>query len=340
VAAAKIRTMEDFSAASGISRPTVSKYFQDPASVRAATRERIEDALKRLKYRPNLFAVNFNRKHPKTFGMIVPSLTDPFYAELVERVELRALRLGYWTIVLNSHGERSMETRALQTLMSLRVAGAIVAPLGIRSERAALHDLGRSLPLVLLDSRLNAGASFVGTDNYQSISLMVDYLHRTGEPPCYFDMPHVNRNAVDRRRAYVTAMETRGSTPKIVPAPTQSWAFEAVGFEQANLALEAGTLPSRTILCATDRTAFGVMAAATQRGLRVSRDAADIRIAGHDDHPLSRFSSPSLTTIAQDFERMAALAVEMLASRLTEAKQEHSEQIHLLEAKLIMRNSA
>jgi LacI family transcriptional regulator, repressor for deo operon, udp, cdd, tsx, nupC, and nupG len=341
VAAAKIRTMEDFSAASGISRPTVSKYFQDPASVRAATRERIEDALKRLKYRPNLFAVNFNRKHPKTFGMIVPSLTDPFYAELVERIELRALGHGYWTIVLNSHGERSMETRALETLMSLRVAGAIVAPIGIRSEGAALHDLGKSLPLVLLDSRLDAGASFVGTDNYQSISLMVDYLHRTGEPPCYFDMPHVNRNAVDRRQAFVMAMEARGSAPKIVPAPTQSWAFEAVGFEQANLALAAGTLPSRTILCATDRTAFGVMAAATQLGLRISRDVgADIRVAGHDDHPLSRFASPSLTTIAQDFERMASLAVEMLTSHLTETKQQRSEQIHLLEAKLIMRNSA
>jgi len=83
------------------------------------------------------------------------------------------------------------------------------------------------------------------------------------------------------------------------------------------------------------------MAAATQLGLRVSRDAgADMRVAGHDDHPLSRFASPSLTTIAQDFERMASLAVEMLTSHLTETKQQRSEQIHLLEAKLIMRNSA
>src|ERR1700691_2313161 len=216
VAAGKIRPMEEFSVASGISRPTVSRYFHDPASVRAATRAQIEEALKRLNYRPNLFAVNFNRKHPKTFGMIVPSLTDPFYAELVERVELRALRHGYWTIVLNSHGERSMETRALQTLTSLRVAGAIVAPLGIRSDGAALRDLGKSLPLLLLDSRLDLRASFVGTDNHQSVSLLVDYLHRTGEPPCYFDMPNVNRNAVDRRRAYVLAMKKWGSEPKIV----------------------------------------------------------------------------------------------------------------------------
>ena len=58
--APKIKTMEAFSAASGISRATVSKYFNDPDSVRPATRERIEKALKTLRYRPNLFAVNFN----------------------------------------------------------------------------------------------------------------------------------------------------------------------------------------------------------------------------------------------------------------------------------------
>jgi DNA-binding LacI/PurR family transcriptional regulator len=94
--------------------------------------------------------------------------------------------------------------------------------------RTDFFELGKSLPLLLLDSRLDARASFVGTDNYQSIALLVDYLHRTGEPPCYFDMPNVNRNAVDRRRAYVLAMKKWGSEPKIVPAPTQSWAFEAV----------------------------------------------------------------------------------------------------------------
>ena len=140
------------------------------------------------------------------------------------------------------------------------------------------------------------------------------------------------------------AMEKWGSEPKIVAPPTQSWAFEAVGFEQANLAFGAGALPSRTILCANDRTAFGVMAAATQRGLRVSRDAkADLRVAGHDDHPLSRFASPSLTTVAQDFDRMATLAVDMLISRLAESKESKKEQpheVHLLEAKLIMRDSA
>ena len=316
----KVKTMEEFSVASGISRATVSKYFNDPESVRPTTRKRIEEASKTLRYRPNLFAVNFNRKNPKTLGMIVPSLTDPFLAGLVERVELRAMQDGFWTVVLSSHGERAMEARAVQTIMSLRVAGAIVATLGISSDIALLKELSGSLPLMMLDTRVDLPTAFVGTDNFQSIALMVDYLHRTGEPPCYFDMPKVNQNALDRRQAYVEAMKRAGSEPFIVPAVSQNWAFEAVGFEQATQYFSKSPLPSRTILCATDRTAFGVMAAANHFGLRISRAGGphDIRVAGHDDHPLSRFANPPLTTMAQNSIEMANFAVEMLARRRDE----------------------
>jgi LacI family transcriptional regulator, repressor for deo operon, udp, cdd, tsx, nupC, and nupG len=333
--------MEDFSSVSGISRPTVSKYFNDPTSVRPATRARIEEAIKSLHYTPNLFAVNFNRKKPKTFGMIVPSLTDPFFAQLAERIELQASRDGYWTIVLNSHGDRAKETRAIQTLMSLRVAGVIVAPLGNSSELALLQELEKSLPLVVLDSRVDIRASFVGTDNAQSVALMVDYLYRTGEPPCYFDMPDFNHNAFLRRQTYIEAMRERECEPIVIPAPFQSWEFEAVAFEQANRVFEANALLRRSILCATDRTAFGVMAAASQRGLRVGRDPdAAFRVAGHDDHPLSRFASPSLTTVAQDCDRLATLAVSILTSRIAHSGEARPHETHLIEAKLIMRNSA
>ena len=338
----KIKTMEEFSIASGISRATVSKYFNDPDSVRPATRERIEKATKKLRYRPNLFAVNFNRKNPKTLGMIVPSLSDPFFAGLVERVELRAMQDGFWTIVLSSHGERAMEVRAIQTILSLRVAGAIVAPLGMSSDMALLGELCGSLPVVTLDARVDLPAAFVGTNNFQSIALMVDYLHRSGEPPCYFDMPNVNQNAVDRRLAYIGAMEKAGSEPVIIPAPDQNWAFEAAGFEQATNYFSMKALPSRTILCANDRTAFGVMAAANHCGLRVSRAGGpnEIRVAGHDDHPLSRFASPPLTTLAQDYVEMANLAVDILANKEGGPGVKTSENIILLEAKLIMRDTA
>ena len=106
-------------------------------------------------------------------------------------------------------------------------------------------------------------ASFIGTDNFQSIGLIVDYLNRTGEPPCLFEMPNVNQNAAERRQAYVDAMDRLGSEPIVIPAESASWSFEAIGFDQANSYFSAEVLPRRTILCATDRTAFGVLAAAS-----------------------------------------------------------------------------
>ena len=62
----RIRTMEQFAEAVGLSRPTVSKYFQDAGSVRAKVRERIEAGLKETGFRPNLFAVNLNRRPPRS----------------------------------------------------------------------------------------------------------------------------------------------------------------------------------------------------------------------------------------------------------------------------------
>ncbi len=70
----KIRNMEEFAAVSGISRPTLSKYFNDADSVRRSTRERIEAALSQYDYRPNVYAVNQNRRKTRNIGVVVPNL--------------------------------------------------------------------------------------------------------------------------------------------------------------------------------------------------------------------------------------------------------------------------
>ena len=92
----KIKNMEEFAALSGISRPTVSKYFHDPDSVRpTTTRARIEEALERFDYRPNVYAVNQNRKLTKNIGIVVPYLADPFFAEIARYLEQSCIAAGY-----------------------------------------------------------------------------------------------------------------------------------------------------------------------------------------------------------------------------------------------------
>ena len=165
----------------------------------------------------------------------------------------------------------------------------------------------------------------------------MDYLLRSGEPPSYFDMPDVNQNARERRGAYELAMQKYGAEPRVFTLATQDWEFERLGFEEAKRLFHAGGAVSGTILCANDRIAFGVMAAANEAGIGVGRTAA-LRIAGHDDHPLSRYACPSLTTVAQDIEQLATRTLDILVERITEGA--NVESTHLLEAKLIMRASA
>ncbi|MBR7650705.1 LacI family DNA-binding transcriptional regulator [Brucella oryzae] len=339
----KIRTMEEFAAASGLSRPTVSKYFDNPENVKPSTRARIEKALKDYNYQPNIFAISLNRKKPKNIGVIVPHISDPFYAEIIRQIEMRCLAEGYWTIVLSSHGERKLEARAMRTLMSLKIAGVLMAPLGFDTDVKLLSSLSDSIPAVFLDSRIGDDQPFVGTDNRQSIGNITEYLYRTGEHPCFLEMPLVNQNAVERRAAYIETMERLGVEPIVLPIAARSWNFEELGYQEAGRIFDRGGFPTRTVLCANDRLAFGVISAAFERKLRVGREeGCDLRVAGHDDHPLSRFTCPALTTVAQDYRQIAQLGLDMLFSRINGRENTLSGQseIRHLDSQLFMRSSA
>lgn len=339
----KIRNMEEFSVASGISRPTVSRYFQNPESVRKSTRDKIERALAKFDYRPNMFAVNLNRRHARNIGIVVPHLVDPFFAEVVRQIELRCIEAGYWAIVIGSQGERSLEVNALDTLRSLKISGAIVAPLGDASDRKRIEQLVTEAPVVLLDSRLAGNFPFVGTDNTQSVSLIVDYLCRSGEPPCFLEMPRVNQNSDERRQAYVAAMTRLGLEPTVVTIEgARGWNFEEIGYRAAEQYLANGGFPSRTVLCANDRLAIGALAAAYEKGVRVGIGPdCDLRIAGHDDHPLSRYTCPALTTVGQDYQALAARSLDMLFDIMGRDRTTSVEpQQVLLDGRLMMRASA
>ena len=122
--------MEEFAAAVGIARPTVSEFLQDPEGVRPASRERIRKAMQVVNDRSNGFAVNFNRRSTKTTDVVAPSFADPFCAEVVRRVEVGALEAGCWSIESTSHADGTLEARALQVLASIKAAGILIAPLG------------------------------------------------------------------------------------------------------------------------------------------------------------------------------------------------------------------
>jgi DNA-binding LacI/PurR family transcriptional regulator len=337
----RVKTMEEFAEASGISRPTVSKFFHDPESVRKSTRSKIEAALEQFDYRPNIFAINQNRKLTKTIGIVVPYLADPFFAEIVRKIERRCIEAGFWPIVFSAHGEQSLENKALSTLQSLRPAGALIAPLGRNSDFESVQQFTEEVPTVVIDSNVNVGAAFVGSNNRQSIGLMVDYLCRTGEPPCFFEMPPVNPNANKRRDAYVQSMERLGHQPKVIQVEGSGWEFEKIGLAEGKRLISERSLPSETVLCSNDRLAVGLIAAAYQKGLRVGHGpGCALRIAGHDDHPWSQFTCPPLTTVSQDYTAITERSVDILFELIESGKLAVDRPEILFDGKLIMRSSA
>ncbi len=338
----KIGTMEEFAEAVGLSRPTVSKYFHDASSVRPNTRKKIEVAIKQTGFRPNIFAVNLNRRRTKIIGLIIPDPTDPFYMMLARWIETGAVEAGYLALVLSSNGLPELEARAIETITSLNVAGAIIAPLGEKSQHGKLKTLAREIPLIFIDAPLDDEGPFVGTNNHQSVPLITEYLCRSGDQPTYFDTPIFNNNALDRRRAYAKTMERLGFEPRYADMPpSNDWDFERVSFDQASRILAGGGFPTRTILCANDRVAFGVLAAMYQAGKKVGfAPDCDFRVAGHDNQRLSAYTCPPLTTVSQDHEEMGRIALKMLFDRITSGETAGRGERVLLNAELVLRKSA
>ncbi|WP_428523160.1 LacI family DNA-binding transcriptional regulator [Roseibium sp.] len=339
----KIRNMEEFAAVSGISRPTLSKFFHDPDSVRASTRNRIEEALEVYDYRPNIFAMNQNRKLTKNVGIVVPFLADPFFTEIARKLEQRCLEAGFHPTLYSAHGQQQLENEILDSLRSLKPAGVLLAPLGRASDKLSVEKFCQDVPTVLFDSNIEGiGEAFVGSDNFSFVSQTVDYLTRTGEPPSFFEMrTPANPNANKRRAAYEQLMAERNLEPRILKIEGEGWAFEQIGRDGALRILETGGFPTNTVLCSNDRLAIGLLSACYEKGLRVGRGAGcAMRVASHDDHPFSKFTCPSLTTAAHDYDSVSDHAFKTLNNLIEAGGRFASREETVFSARLVLRSSA
>lgn len=343
----KIRTMEELSAAIGISRPTLSKYFQDASSVRGSTKERIEDALNTVDYIPNFFATKMNRQSTRIIGVIVPYLNDLFFTSLIESIELSALERGYTIIIQSAHGDPELESKMFESLLAMSADGIIAAPIGHTKSLGAITRIRDELPVVFVDSRFPGnidGVDFVGTNNQQSISLMVDYLHRSGGAPAFLGMPRINSNSLEREQAYLKSAQDLGFEPRIIPVKNTDsvWNFEEFAYQTMDEYFGRGEYVDSTILCANDRLAIGVIRAANRHHLLSQRkgESSQFRVAGHDDHPLSAYVYPALTTVSRNTEKMGIAAVEQIVDQIENGRQGRKGVIRTFNAELRLRESA
>lgn len=129
----KIATMKDLSEAIGISRPTLSRYFQNPTAVRTSTSQKIKERLFEVDYVYDFIATLHNRKSSGLIGVIVPQYNDLFFASLLEAIKESVRGTSYKIITQSSDGNAQVEVETIAQLRSLGADGAIIAPLGLRS---------------------------------------------------------------------------------------------------------------------------------------------------------------------------------------------------------------
>ena len=134
-------TLVDVARRAGVSRSTVSNVVRAAPLVKKTTRERVERAIADTGYYPNAIARSLKLKASTAIGIVVPDLTNLFYAELAVSVERAANSLGYAVLAANTEGSPSTEDDAGRALIERRVDGVIIG--GI--------SLGSSLPKALLD---------------------------------------------------------------------------------------------------------------------------------------------------------------------------------------------
>jgi LacI family kdg operon repressor len=174
-------TITDVAREAGTGKTSISRYLNGETGVLSTElRERIEEAIAKLDYRPNQMARGLKRGRNRLVGMLVADLTNPYSVEVLQGVEAACHAYGYMPLICHAANEIDLERRYLQLLSTYRVEGVIVNALGVKEE--TLETLTRGgVPVVLVDRSVEGVITdMVGLDNIEAVRMAVQHLVSQG----------------------------------------------------------------------------------------------------------------------------------------------------------------
>jgi LacI family transcriptional regulator len=322
-------------AAAGVTVATVSNAINRPQLVAPATRERIARAMEELDFVPNRAAATLRVGSNRLLGLVVPEVTNPFYAAITEAIAGEASQNGYALVLGVSHDDPARELEHFERLAEQRAAGAIVVPLGATAERLTrLQMVGTHL--VVIDRVMDAhdGCSVV-MDDVLGGRMAAEHLLTTagGEGLTLVNGPLSIPQCADRRRGAMQALHVRRDTGAMSEFETAHMTVEE-GVAVGRRIAESGA--PRRIFCTNDQLALGVMRGLRESGLDVPRDA---RVVGYGDLTLATESDTFITSVAQPKADMGREAVRLILRELAEGD-EHLHSTTVFAPELIVRESA
>ncbi|MFC4106712.1 LacI family DNA-binding transcriptional regulator [Micromonospora zhanjiangensis] len=306
--------LKDVAERAGVSVKTVSNVVNGYLHVRPDTRARVQEAIAELNYRPNLSARNLRRGRTGVIALAVPELDLPYFAELARHVVTAAAERGWTVLIDQTGGSHEQERMVVAGIRDHMIDGLILSPLALTGEDLAGGADGT--PMVLLGERVDHGpADHVVIDNVAAARAATAHLVGLGRRRiAAIGAQRTAEGASARLRlaGYRAALEAAGiAVDDRLVAPAAAW-HRADGAAAMRTLLTTGVRPD-AVFCFNDTLALGALRTLHESGLRVPEDVA---VAGFDDIEDGRFAIPTLSTITPDKERIARLAVDLLAARL------------------------
>ena len=309
-------TIKDVAREAGLTVTTVSRVLNNRGYISDATRKKVYEVMARLDYQPNEIARSLYRRRSKMIGLIIPTVSHPFFGELAASIELHAYQAGYKIVLCNSHLDRDKEREYVDMLKRHKVDGIIMGSHTLRVDE--YEDL--NMPIVTIDRQISPSIPSLSSDNYEGGRMAARLLLSKGCRRVAYICGNLRLDLLANRRhdAFVEEM-TRSGVPYSV-VQTNIDVFDTTQYA----ALVNGLFtehPDTDGVFASDLKAARVVQTCARLGKRVPED---VRIVGYDDVKLASLLVPSLSTIRQPIEEMGKRIVELIIKQIDGEKVPHA----------------
>lgn len=316
-------TIYDIAKKANTSPATVSRVLSHSNyPVRQVLKERIQKVAEELNYVPNMAGRQLKTNKSMTIGVIIPTISNPFYSSVVLGIEETARNKGYHVLLCNSKQSPELEVEYLQTLFQKQVQGIIIS--SISGKTSLLHDyIGRGLDVVAIDETFEEleNALQIGFDYRRAGFMAAEFLIQQGHTNIgYISSPLDRPSRKETFQGYQDAIEEYRLRPRdhwIKISEHQKEHGTEHSYEFSNgkhltrRLLAESDLPT-AIMASNDMTATGVLNELNAQGIKVPDE---ISVIGFDNIELGQMITPPLTTIELPKYEMGKLACNLLFDR-------------------------
>lgn len=301
-------TGSDVARLAGVSKSAVSRAYNG-GYVAPDARERIFDAARKLRYRPNIAARALSTNRSNLIGLVITALDNQFYPELVDRLNDHLGLAGYRCVLFETHGDAQLEPM-LDELLGFRLDGVIMASTSFAT-RVASECADAGVPVIMLNN-IDLGGQIAGVcaDNFHGAGCVARHFAETGrQRTAVINGLDESSASVERTRFFRDAILIAGlPEPEVICG---QYSFDGA-FAATQQLLERED-PVEAIFCVTDYMALASLQAARALGLQPGTDVA---IAGFDDVPIARWPAFDLTTYAAPIPAMVDSCVSRLMAAI------------------------